>query len=488
MSFETLGLMPELTRALSALGYETPTAIQTEAIPLALAGHDLMGGAQTGTGKTAAFSLPLIQRLAAAGPMQGTRKPRALVLVPTRELAVQVNDSLKSYGQNFRLASTTLFGGVGMKPQVDALRRGVDILVACPGRLIDHLEQRTADLSHVELLVLDEADRMLDMGFLPSIKRVLAKVPSKRQTMLFSATFEDGIRKLALELLRDPKEVQVTPRNAIAHRVTHVVHPVDSSRKRDLLVDLLSARWQDQVLVFGRTKHGCNRLSEQLEKAGISSVAIHGNKSQAQRLKALAAFKSGDARILVATDVAARGLDIPLLPLVINYDLPMVAEDYVHRIGRTGRAGAAGEAISLVSPDEGALLRQIQRLLKADLEMVTVEGYAPSQAIRMGNEPGGQGRPSGGQPPRRGQGRPAGGQGRSGQGEARAGQGRSAQGQGRPAGGQGAPREDGERGGPRRRGGGGRGHGAGGDRQAHGHAGPKSHGASRGGEDQRARR
>ncbi len=484
MSFETLGLMPELTRALSALGYETPTAIQSEAIPLALAGHDLMGGAQTGTGKTAAFSLPLIQRLAAAGPMKGPRKPRALVLVPTRELAVQVNDSLKSYGQNFKLASTTLFGGVGMQPQVDALRRGVDILVACPGRLIDHLEQRTADLSQVELLVLDEADRMLDMGFLPSIKRVLAKVPSRRQTMLFSATFEDGIRKLALELLNDPKEVQVTPRNAIAHRVTHVVHPVDSSRKRDLLVDLLSARWQDQVLVFGRTKHGCNRLSEQLEKAGISSVAIHGNKSQAQRLKALAAFKSGDARILVATDVAARGLDIPLLPLVINYDLPMVAEDYVHRIGRTGRAGAAGEAISLVSPDEGALLRQIQRLLKAELEMVTVEGYAPSQPIRMGNEPGGQGRPSGGQPPRRGQqGRPAGGQGRGGQGPSR-----SASGQGRPASGQGAPREDGERGGPRRRGGGGRGHGAGGDRQAHGHAGPKSHGTPRGGDDQRARR
>ena len=454
MSFETLGLLPELTRALSARGYETPTAIQQEAIPLVLAGHDLMGGAQTGTGKTAAFSLPLLQHLAAAGPVKGPRKPRALVLVPTRELAVQVNDSLKTYGQHLRLASTTLFGGVGMQPQVDALRRGVDILVACPGRLLDHLDQRTADLSQVELLVLDEADRMLDMGFLPSIKRVLSKVPAKRQTLLFSATFEDGIRKLALELLRDPKEVQVTPRNAIAHRVTHVVHPVDASRKRDLLVDLLSQRWQDQVLVFGRTKHGCNRLSEQLEKAGISSVAIHGNKSQAQRLKALAAFKSGDARILVATDVAARGLDIPLLPLVINYDLPMVAEDYVHRIGRTGRAGASGEAISLVSPDEGALLRQIQRLLKAELEMVTVEGYAPSQAIRMGNEPGGQGRPAGGQPPRRGQ----------------------------PSG----PRTGGDPAarGPRRRGG--RGHG--GERGGQGHAGPKSHGSPRGGDGQRAKR
>jgi ATP-dependent RNA helicase RhlE len=401
MSFESLGLMPELVRALSAQGYESPTAIQAEAIPLALAGHDLMGGAQTGTGKTAAFALPLLQRLAAAGPRSGPRKPRALVLVPTRELAVQVNDSLKAYGRHLRLTSATLFGGVGMQPQVDALRRGVDILVACPGRLIDHLEQRSADLSQVEMLVLDEADRMLDMGFLPSIRRVLAKLPGKRQTMLFSATFEDGIRKLALELLREPKEVQVAPRNAIAHRVSHVVHPVDGGRKRDLLIDLLSARWQDQVLVFGRTKHGCNRLAEQLEKAGISAVAIHGNKSQAQRLKALSAFKSGDARILVATDVAARGLDIPLLPLVINFDLPMVAEDYVHRIGRTGRAGASGEAVSLVSPDEGQLLRQIQRLLKTELAMVAVEGYEPSQAIRMGNDSPARGRPSGQQPPRR---------------------------------------------------------------------------------------
>jgi ATP-dependent RNA helicase RhlE len=401
MSFETLGLTPELNRALAELGYANPTPIQAEAIPLVMAGHDLMGGAQTGTGKTAAFALPLLHRLAQGGPVHGPRKPRALILTPTRELAVQVNDSLRAYGKHLRLASTTIYGGAGMQPQIDALRRGIDILVATPGRLLDHLERRSVDLSHVEILVLDEADRMLDMGFLPAIKRVLAKIPSRRQTLLFSATFEDAIKKLALEFLREPKEVQVTVRNAVATNVTHVVHPVDASRKRDLLLEILSKRYEDQVLVFGRTKHGCNRLSEQLDKAGINSVAIHGNKSQAQRLKALRDFKSGKARVLVATDVAARGLDIPLLPLVINFDLPMVAEDYVHRIGRTGRAGASGEAVSLVSADEGGLLRAIQRLLKADLAMVEVEGYSPSRPIRMGNDAP-SGRPAGGQrPPQR---------------------------------------------------------------------------------------
>jgi ATP-dependent RNA helicase RhlE len=402
MSFETLGLAPELNRALAELGYANATPIQAEAIPLVMAGHDLMGGAQTGTGKTAAFSLPLLHRLAQAGPMHGPRKPRALVLVPTRELAVQVHDSLRAYGKHLRLATTTVYGGAGMQPQIDALRRGVDILVACPGRLLDHLERRSVDLSHVEMLVLDEADRMLDMGFLPAIKRVLAKIPSRRQTLLFSATFEDAIKKLAMEFLREPKEVQVTVRNAVATNVTHVVHPVDASRKRDLLLDILSKRYEDQVLVFGRTKHGCNRLSEQLDKAGINSVAIQGNKSQAQRLKALRDFKSGKARVLVATDVAARGLDIPLLPMVINFDLPMVAEDYVHRIGRTGRAGASGEAVSLVSADEGGLLRAIQRLLKADIAMVEVEGYSPSRPIRMGNDaPSPAGRPGGQRPPQR---------------------------------------------------------------------------------------
>jgi ATP-dependent RNA helicase RhlE len=398
MTFESLGLAPALVRALAERNYSTPTPIQAEAIPLVLAGHDLLGGAQTGTGKTAAFVLPMLQRLQQM-PARNDRRPRALILVPTRELAVQVHDSIRAYSKYQRVQTTTVYGGVGMNPQIDALRRGVDILVACPGRLIDHLQQRTVDLSGIELLVLDEADRMLDMGFLPSIQRILGKLPGKRQTLLFSATFEDQLKKLALELLRDPHEVQIAARNTIAEKVTHRAHPVDGNRKRDLLIDILSTRWQEQVLVFGRTKHGCNRLAEQLEKAGISAVAIHGNKSQAQRLKALKDFKEGKARVLVATDVAARGLDIPLLPLVINHDLPMVAEDYVHRIGRTGRAGANGEAISLVSPDEAQLLRAIHRVLKADIEMIEVEGFAPSRPIRMGNAGPSNGRPAGQRPP-----------------------------------------------------------------------------------------
>jgi len=413
--FEGLGLSPALLRALAESNYTTPTPIQAQAIPAALEGRDLLGAAQTGTGKTAAFGLPLLQHLAKTTPAKGPRKPRALVLVPTRELAVQVADSLKAYGRYLRLNVTMVFGGVGMQPQIDNLRRGVDVLVACPGRLLDHLDSGHAKLDAVELLVLDEADRMLDMGFLPSIKRVLARVPQRRQTMLFSATFEPRIRALAMEMLHDPVEVQVAAQNTIAETIVHRVHPVDASRKRDLLVDILSARHTDQVLVFGKTKHGCNRLAEQLEKAGLPALAIHGNKSQAQRQKALDQFKSGKARILVATDVAARGLDIPNLPLVINHDLPMVAEDYVHRIGRTGRNGAQGEALSLVSPDEGGLLRQIQRLLKADITMENVSGYEPSQPIRLdANQPGRRGgqKPGGGQrPPRkpahRGHGKPA---------------------------------------------------------------------------------
>jgi ATP-dependent RNA helicase RhlE len=400
MSFESLGLAPALVRALAEIGYTTPTPIQTDAIPLVLAGHDVLGGAQTGTGKTAAFALPLLHRLIESAPPAGSPKRiRALVLTPTRELAAQVHDSLRTYGKHARLASTCIYGGAGMNPQIDAMRRGVDILVATPGRLIDHIERGTARLGEVDILVLDEADRMLDMGFLPAIKRILNRLPSKRQTLLFSATFEDQIKKLALEFMRDPREVQVTPRNAIASAVTHLAHPVDGARKRDLLVDILSERWQEQILVFGKTKHGCNRLAEQLEKSGISAVAIHGNKSQSQRLKALGDFKSGKARVLVATDVAARGLDIPLLPLVINFDLPMVAEDYVHRIGRTGRAGSTGEAISLVAPEEGNLLRAIHRVLKADIEMRVVAGYEPSRQIRMGNDGPSTGRPSGQRPP-----------------------------------------------------------------------------------------
>ncbi|KRA21269.1 MULTISPECIES: DEAD/DEAH box helicase [unclassified Lysobacter] len=398
MTFESLGLAPALLRALVEQNYNTPTPIQAEAIPLAMAGHDLLGGAQTGTGKTAAFGLPLLNRLSKLTGSNGPRKPRALVLVPTRELAVQVNDSLRSYAKHLRLSICSIYGGAGMGPQVDMLRRGVDVLVATPGRLIDHMERGTAKLDAIEILVLDEADRMLDMGFLPAIKRILGRVPPQRQTMLFSATFEAEIKKLALEFMREPQQVQVAANNTIADTIAHKAHPVDGGRKRDLLVRILAERSTDQVLVFGRTKHGCNRLAEQLEDAGFKAVAIHGNKSQAQRQKALRDFKANKARVLVATDVAARGLDIPSLPLVINFDLPMVAEDYVHRIGRTGRNGATGEALSLVSPDEGGLLRQIQRILKDDIQMVTVEGFEPSRPIRMGSDAPGARRPGGQRP------------------------------------------------------------------------------------------
>ncbi|PJK09542.1 RNA helicase [Lysobacteraceae bacterium NML95-0200] len=397
MSFESLGLSPALLRALTEAGYSTPTPIQQQAIPQVLAGHDLLGGAQTGTGKTAAFGLPMLQRLARQTPAKGPRKPRALVLVPTRELAVQVADNLKTYARHLRLNITLLFGGVGMQPQVDNLKRGVDVLVACPGRLIDHLERGTAKLDAVEVLVLDEADRMLDMGFLPAIKRILARVPAERQSLLFSATFEPRIKALAMDYLKSPVEVQVAAQNAVADTIVHRVHPVDGNKKRDLLVDILAARHTERVLVFGKTKHGCNRLAEQLEKAGLPALAIHGNKSQAARQKALDAFKSGKTRILVATDVAARGLDIPALPLVINHDLPMVAEDYVHRIGRTGRNGVQGEAISLVAQEEAALLRQIQRLLKTEIEIKTVRGFEPEKPLRLeGHLPKpGRGRPQG---------------------------------------------------------------------------------------------
>ncbi|HEY4560483.1 MAG TPA: DEAD/DEAH box helicase [Lysobacter sp.] len=386
-AFQALGLPPAILRALAEKNYTTPTPIQQQAIPLVLAGRDVLGGAQTGTGKTAAFSLPLLARLAGVTPPSGPRKPRALVLVPTRELAVQVNESLRGYGRHLRMHTGMIFGGVGMGPQVDLLRRGVDILVATPGRLIDHLERGSVKLDAIEILVLDEADRMLDMGFLPAIKRIVAKVPAKRQTLLFSATFEPRIRGLAMEFLRNPAEVEVAARNTVASTIEHIAHPVDNSRKRELLTHLLATRFQERVLVFGKTKHGCNRLAEQLEESGIKASAIHGNKSQGQRQKALNEFKTGKCRVLVATDVAARGLDIPELPLVINYDLPMVAEDYVHRIGRTGRNGATGEAISLVAIDEGGLLSQVQKLLGKNVRQVIVEGFEPSQALRMDAKP-----------------------------------------------------------------------------------------------------
>ena len=401
MSFETLGLSPAVLRALADAGYDSPTPIQQQAIPLVLAGHDLLGAAQTGTGKTAAFGLPMLQRLSKQTPAKGPRKPRALVLVPTRELAVQVAENLKTYARHLRLNVTMLFGGVGMQPQIDALHRGVDVLVACPGRLLDHMERGTAKLDAVEVLVMDEADRMLDMGFLPAMKRVLSRLPANRQSLMFSATFEPRIKALALDYLRNPQEVQVATQNAIADTIVHRVHPVDAKKKRDLLVDILAERHTDRVLIFGKTKHGCNRLAEQLEAAGLPALAIHGNKSQAARQKALDAFKSGRTRILVATDVAARGLDIPALPLVINHDLPMVAEDYVHRIGRTGRNGMDGEALSLVSHEEGPLLRQIQKLLKSEITIESVRGYELDRPLRLdgpmpSNGGRGQGRPRNG--------------------------------------------------------------------------------------------
>ncbi|MET0290532.1 MAG: DEAD/DEAH box helicase [Pseudoxanthomonas sp.] len=406
MSFESLGLSAPILRALSEQGYDTPTAIQQQAIPLVLEGHDLLAGAQTGTGKTAAFGLPLIQHLATS-PQEvtrgGPRRPRALVLTPTRELATQVHDSLRSYGKYLRIPSTTIYGGVGMGPQIDSLRRGVDLVIACPGRLIDHLERRSVDLSGIEVLILDEADRMLDMGFLPSIKRILAKLPKQnRQTLLFSATFEESIKQLAREFMNNPQEVQVTPKNTVAETITHRVHPVDAARKRELLLHLLAEDSRVQTLVFSKTKHGSDKLATFLEKSGIQAAAIHGNKSQAQRLRALRDFKAGKVTVLVATDIAARGIDINELPKVINFDLPMVAEDYVHRIGRTGRNGSTGEAVSLVAQEDAKWLRQIVRLLNRDLDIKDVPGFEPQTPIRWGNSaPGKAERPGGVQAPRK---------------------------------------------------------------------------------------
>jgi ATP-dependent RNA helicase RhlE len=412
MSFESLGLAPFLLRALSEQGYENPTPIQQQAIPLALAGHDLLAGAQTGTGKTAAFGLPLLQHLGTAPQSvgNGPRKPRALILTPTRELATQVHDSLRGYGKHLRIPSAVIYGGVGMGNQLDTLRRGVDLVIACPGRLIDHIERRSVDLSGIEILVLDEADRMLDMGFLPSINRILAKLPKQnRQTLLFSATFPESIKVLAREFMRNPREVQVTPQNTVAESIAHRVHPVDGGRKRELLLHLLAQDSRVQTLVFARTKHGSDKLATFIEKSGIQTAAIHGNKSQGQRMRALSDFKAGKVKVLVATDIAARGIDIDQLPRVINFDLPMVAEDYVHRIGRTGRNGSTGEAISLVAQDEAKLLRAIVRMLDRDMDIRDVPGFEPQVPIRWGNSaPGKAEQPTGDRAPRK----PGGGRGR----------------------------------------------------------------------------
>jgi ATP-dependent RNA helicase RhlE len=397
MSFETLGLSPVLLRALAEQGYTAPTPIQTAAIPSALGGRDLLAGAQTGTGKTAAFALPLLQRLfidSAGAPATSKRKPRALILTPTRELAAQVHDSLRGYAKYVRMSSATIFGGVSMGPQMDALRRGVDVLVATPGRLIDHMERRTVDLSGIEILVLDEADRMLDMGFLPAIKRILNVLPKQqRQTLLFSATFADEIKQIAAQFMRNPEEIQVAARNSVVSTITHRVHPVEAARKRDLLLHLLAADSRRQALVFSRTKHGADKLCKFLDASGLRTAAIHGNKSQNARTKALKDFKNSKITVLVATDIAARGLDIDQLPIVINYDLPMVAEDYVHRIGRTGRAGAEGLAVSLVAQEEVRLLRDIRRLLKQDIAIENVPGYEPNQPLRLEANTPAPGRP-----------------------------------------------------------------------------------------------
>jgi ATP-dependent RNA helicase RhlE len=383
MSFDTLGLSAELLRAVADQGYSEPTPVQQQAIPVVLQGRDMLAGAQTGTGKTAGFTLPLLQRLNTT-PWQGRgRRPvRALILTPTRELAAQVGDSVATYGRYLPLTSAVIFGGVKINPQIQQLQRGVDILVATPGRLLDHVSQKTLDLSRVEILVLDEADRMLDMGFIRDIRRILALLPPRRQNLLFSATYSGEIRSLADTLLDAPAQIEVARRNTPTELVSQVVHPVDRERKRELLSFMVGSQNWRQVLVFTRTKHGANRLSQQLEKDGISSAAIHGNKSQGARTRALADFKRGEVRVLVATDIAARGLDIDQLPYVVNYELPNVPEDYVHRIGRTGRAGNEGQAVSLVCVDEHKLLGDIERLLKRDLPRAVIHGYEPDPTIR----------------------------------------------------------------------------------------------------------
>ena len=370
--------MPALLRAVAEQGYTQPTPIQAQAIPVVLAGRDLLGAAQTGTGKTAGFTLPLLQKLVekANTSHSPARHPvRALIITPTRELAAQVEESVRTYGKYTSLKSALVYGGVGMQPQVDALRRGVDILVATPGRLLDHVQQKTVDLRQVQILVLDEADRMLDMGFIHDVRRILALLPAQRQNLLFSATFPEEIRKLAASFMRNPATVEVARRNTPAELVAQVAYPVQADQKRSLLAHLVKSNDWRQVLVFVRTKHGANRLAQQLLREGIEADAIHGNKAQNARTRTLAQFKAGSLRVLVATDIAARGLDIEALPHVVNYDMPHVAEDYVHRIGRTGRAGVEGEAVSLVSPEERPLLAAIEKLMNRKVEQRVVSGF-----------------------------------------------------------------------------------------------------------------
>ena len=403
MNFEDLKLAPAIVKAVREQGYETPTAIQAQAIPVVLDGHDLLGGAQTGTGKTAAFVLPMLHKLSMSRSAQnkfGGTGIRALVLTPTRELAAQVEESIQTYGKFLQLSSTVIFGGVGMNPQISRVKKGIDILVATPGRLLDLMGQGVLDLGQVQMLVLDEADRMLDMGFIHDVKKVLAAVPREKQSLLFSATFSDEIRDLAATLLKNPQSVQVTPRNTTVQRITQTIHPVGRGKKKALLAHIIQQHNWSQVLVFTRTKFGANNVAEFLTKNGIHAMALHGNKSQAARTQALSGFKTGDIRALVATDIAARGIDIDDLPHVVNFDIPNVSEDYVHRIGRTGRAGADGAAVSLVCLDEEGFMQDIERYTKQTIEVQLVEGFGPepderAEPIAMGRQTiwGGAGKP-----------------------------------------------------------------------------------------------
>ena len=443
MLFTDLGLSAEILRAIAEQGYTEPTPIQQQAIPAVMAGRDLMACAQTGTGKTAGFTLPILQLLSQAqageSPLNRlARKPRVLILAPTRELALQVEESVRTYGQHLPLKSMSMFGGVGMNPQIAALKRGVDILVACPGRLLDHINQRTLDLSGIEILVLDEADRMLDMGFIRDIRKILALLPpnGQRQNLLFSATFSDEIKDLARSFLHDPQSIEVARRNTTVETVAQTIIHVDREKKKDVLLHLFENRGWNQVLIFTRTKHGADALARRLDKEGIRAAALHGNKTQGARVRALTEFKDGKLVALVATDIAARGIDIDQLPYVVNYELPNVAEDYVHRIGRTGRAGAEGEAISLVCHDEKDNLRGIERLIKMDLGKVILPGFEPSANPTPAPPPQNRG----GQ--RQGQGQGRGGNGNNGgrnggrEGSREGGRnGGQSQGRGRPQGG-----------------------------------------------------